>query len=120
MTSLKKGPTSGGFIISEGGDWISRDEVEVIPDEGDEYLPGTVLGKLTSGGAYKRLTPSANDGSQTAAAIVIYPVRTAGKYTVISRIAEVSEGALVWPQGATETQISAALKKLKTLHIIPR
>jgi hypothetical protein len=35
------------------------------------YVPGTVLGKVTSGGKYKIAVQDASDGSQTADAIVI-------------------------------------------------
>lgn len=39
-----------------------------------EYVPGTVLGKVTAGGKYKIAVQTAVDGSQTAAAIVLADV----------------------------------------------
>ena len=38
------------------------------------YVPGTVLGKVTSGGKYKIAVQTASDGSQTADAIVLEEV----------------------------------------------
>lgn len=55
----------------------TRAVVTVNEAAAKSYVPGTVLGKVTSGGKYKIAVQSANDGSQTADAIVIDEVAIA-------------------------------------------
>lgn len=79
---------------------------------------GTVLGKVTSGGKYKRLTPASSDGAQNAAAIVIEKVTVAGSTDVSLVVlggdlayqaqAGVLATGLVYPSGITAPQIAAA------------
>lgn len=64
------------------------------------YVPGTVLGKVTSGGKYKIAVETAVDGSKVAAAIVLYlktiAASTDTKVVVLVKgPATVSKGGLV-------------------------
>jgi hypothetical protein len=49
----------------------TREQVVINETTGTTYPLGTVLGKVTATGKYKRVEASAVDGSQTAAAILI-------------------------------------------------
>jgi hypothetical protein len=49
----------------------TREQVVINETAGATYPLGTVLGKVTATGKYKRVEASAVDGSQTAAAILI-------------------------------------------------
>jgi len=52
-------------------DGYCRQVVTVNEAAAKSYVPGTVLGKVTDGGKYKIAVQTADDGSQTADAIVI-------------------------------------------------
>jgi hypothetical protein len=52
-------------------DGYCRQVVTVNEAAAKSYVPGTVLGKVTEGGKYKIAVQTAEDGSQTADAIVI-------------------------------------------------
>ncbi len=46
----------------------------VIASGAGKLVRGTVLGKITTGGKYKKVDSTSSDGSQTAKAILKYPV----------------------------------------------
>lgn len=72
-------------VINEGrypSDWLkaeshvrgySREEVIIISGAG-KLESGMVLGKITASGKYKPVTVAAADGSQNAAAILLFPI----------------------------------------------
>jgi hypothetical protein len=65
-----------------------------------QYVPGTVLGKVTANGKYKIAVQTASDGSQVADAIVMGEVSIAANtdtkvLVLIKGPAEVSKGGLV-------------------------
>jgi len=67
-------PRNAGFILHESPGTISRDTVTL---EGGAtgaapLQPGTVLGKLTSGGKYVISPNTGSDGSQTAVAVLAH------------------------------------------------
>lgn len=71
-----------------------------VNDTAGTLAVGTVLGKVTATGKYKRAVQSASDGSQNAAAIVITPITILGatdtKVVSLTRgPASVSKSALV-------------------------
>lgn len=75
-------------------------EVVVVNDSAATFTVGTVLGKVTATGKYKKAVESAVDGSKVAAAIVIQetaiPATTDTKVIVLVRgPAAVSKGGLV-------------------------
>ena len=69
MTTLVKGPTTGGFLVWEVLRDYTRETVTLASGAG-KLEPGTVLGKITTGGKYTVLTPGASNGSQNAAGIL--------------------------------------------------
>ncbi|MEB2511319.1 head decoration protein [Burkholderia multivorans] len=74
-------------------------------------------------GVYVPLNFAASDGTQTAAAISFDVVDTTVSDkvgTVVIRDAEVNSGELIWPAGATASQIAGASAQLVAVGIIPR
>jgi len=111
------------------GDWLkfeednlySRDQVTVA--SGQNLKTGTVVGIVTATGRVRQLAPSANDGSQNAAGVLVGDVdATAGDKpgVIIARHAICSDKGLVWPTGITGPQKSTALAQLKALGILVR
>ena len=69
MTTLVKGPTTGSFLVWEVLRDYTRETVTLASGAG-KLAPGTVLGRITSGGKYTVLTPGASNGSQNAAGLL--------------------------------------------------
>ena len=112
---------TGEFLVSEGNNTISREQVPLAANL--TMMPGTVVGKASADGIYSPLDPSADDGTQNAAGILY-----AGKVTeasggdgiIIARLAEVVDSLLIWPAGITDEQKIAASDQLAGLDIILR
>lgn len=125
MAILTEGPRKAEFMISEAGDYRSRDEVTVtVPDGG--YDSGTVLGKITATGKYVRHAAGAADGSQIEAGILFDTIandtgsgvdHTA---TIIARDAQVKQADLTYEVGADATQITTSNAALAALGIVVR
>lgn len=111
--------TAAHYIINEVGP-ISRETGPYAADNG-KIIAGTVL--ATVGDEYVPLDPAASDGSEVATDIAMYPVDTTGatvRGTVTARLTEVQAEVLVWPEGATDEQKTAALAQLQSTTIIAR
>lgn len=111
----------GEFLLSEGNGDISRENITVL--SGQVLLAGAVVGKITAGGKYKEFDPAAVDGSEDAAAILIFDCdATSGdtEKAVIERLAEIKSDLLVWKSGVTDNQKTAALAQLAAKFIIAR
>ncbi len=117
---------TAAFLVSEGQGTISREQ-EMIAGGSGKIKPGTVLGKVTASGKFKPLAPTANDGTQSAAAILIEGCNTGKdddaedvRRTIIARHAEVHGAMLLWPEGITDPQKKTATGKLAGLGIVIR
>ena len=123
MTTLTEGKHAGGFLVWEVLRDYTRETITVVSGAG-KLEPGTVLGKITTGGKYTGLAPAATNGSQNAAAILWAGVDASSAdapgVVVLRGPAIVNRHELVWPDGATETQITAATTALAALGIILR
>ena len=123
MTTLTEGKHAGGFLVWEVLRDYTRETVTIASGAG-KLEPGTVLGKITTGGKYTGLAPAATNGSQNAAAILWAGVDASSAdapgVVVLRGPAIVNRHELVWPDGATETQITAATTALAALGIILR
>ena len=123
MTTLTEGKHAGGFLVWEVLRDYTRETITVASGAG-KLEPGTVLGKITTGGKYTGLAPSATNGSQNAAGILWAGVDAtaadAPGVVVLRGPALVNQHELVWPDGATEVQITAATTALAALGIILR
>ncbi len=123
MTTLTEGKHAGGFLVWEVLRDYTRETVTIASGAG-KLGPGTVLGKITTGGKYTGLAPSATNGSQNAAGILWAGVDASAAdapgVVVLRGPTLVNQHELVWPDGATEAQITAAATALAALGIILR
>ena len=123
MTTLIEGKHAGGFLIWE----VLRDytsETVTLASGAGKRAPGTVLGKITTGGKYTALAPAATNGSQNAAGILWGAVDATDAdalgVVILRGPAIVNHHEIIWPDGASEAQITAATTALTTIGIILR
>ena len=123
MTTLTEGRHAGGFLVWETSRDYTRETVTLTSGAG-KLEPGTVLGKITTGGKFSQLAPAASNGSQNAAGILWGPADAtaadAAAVVVLRGPAIVNRNDLIWPTGATEPQIAAATAALAALGILLR
>jgi hypothetical protein len=123
MTTLIEGKHPGGFLVWEVLRDYTRDTVTIASGAGT-LEPGTVLGKITTGGKFTALAPAATNGSQTAAGILWAGVDASAAdapgVVLLRGPAIVNRHEIVWPEGATEVQITAATTALAALGLILR
>ena len=123
MTMLTEGKHAGGFLVWEVLRDYTRETVTIAAGAG-KLEPGTVLGKITTGGKYTTLAPAATNGSQNAAGILWDKVDASAAdapgVVMLRGPAIVNRHEIIWPDGATEAQITAATSALATIGIILR
>ena len=123
MTTLTEGKHAGGFLIWEVLRDFTRETVTLASGAG-KLAPGTVLGKITTGGKYTGLAPAATNGSQNAAGILWDAVDAADAdapgVVLVRGPAILNRHEIVWPEGATEAQITTATTALAALGILLR
>lgn len=123
MTTLTEGKHAGGFLIWEVLRDYTRETVSIASGAG-KLAPGTVLGKITTGGKYTGLAPAATNGSQNAAGILWAAVDAtdadAPGVVILRGPAIANRHEIIWPEGATEAQITTATTALAALGIILR
>ncbi len=103
------------FVLHEETSRYSRD-VAVVPANTPALAAGTVLGKVTASGKLVAYSNVASNGSEVAAAILLYntPTHTEDqKVTVLTSHAEVNGNQLVGVDGA-------AIADLKQVGILVR
>ena len=123
MSILTETNHAGGFLVWEVLRDYTRDTVTIASGAG-KLEPGTVLGKITTGGKFTKLTPAATNGSQNAAGILWAGVDASAAdapgVVILRGPALVNRHEIIWPEGASEAQISAATTALGALGIILR
>jgi hypothetical protein len=123
MTTLTEGKHAGGFLVWEVLRDYTRETVTIASGAG-KLEPGTVLGKITTGGKYTVLTPGASNGSQNAVGILWGAADAtdadAPGVVILRGPAIVNRHEIIWPEGATEAQITTATTALAALGIIVR
>mgnify|MGYP000521539954 CR=1 FL=1 len=123
MTTLTEGKHAGGFLVWEVLRDYTRETVTIASGAG-KLEPGTVLGKITTGGKYTGLTPAATNGSQNAAGILWAGVDASAAdapgVVVLRGPAIVNRSELIWPAGASDAQITAVITALAALGILLR
>lgn len=102
----------------------SRDSVTLSQPADTGLEIGTVLGQ-TAAGKYVPLDLTASTGEQVAAGILLsrlFKAETAAdvKVVIAARCAIVAQDKLVWPQAATDAEITNGLAELKALGIVAR
>jgi hypothetical protein len=109
------------WLKFEEDSFYSREKVTVA--SGQNLKTGTVVGIITASGKVTQLAPSANDGSENAAGVLVGDVDASAADTpgvIIARHAICSDKGLVWPSGITGAQKNTALGQLKALGILVR
>ena len=123
MSILTETNHAGGFLVWEVLRDYTRETVTIASGAG-KLEPGTVLGKITTGGKFTKLTPAASNGSQNAAGILWAGVDASAAdspgVVLLRGPALVNRHEIIWPEGATEAQITAATTALGALGIILR
>jgi hypothetical protein len=117
-----EGLNLGDLLKYEAPNLYSRDQVTVAA--GQVLALGAVVGVVTASSKVKAVDPSATDGSQTSAGVLIQAVdanladRDDG--LIVARHAIVADHALVWPTGITVAEKKSASAQLKALGILVR
>ena len=116
-------PLNLGDLLKYGApNLYSRDRVTVAA--GQNLPLGTVLGIVTATGKYKQLDPSAEDGTQVAAGVLLQACDAAlidrDDGLVVARHAIVAHHALAWPDAITIAEQLAAIAQLKALGVLVR
>ena len=123
MSILTETNHAGGFLVWEVLRDYTRETVTIASGAG-KLEHGTVLGKITTGGKFTKLTPAATNGSQNAAGILWAGVDASAAdspgVVVLRGPALVNRHEIIWPEGASEAQITAATTALGALGIILR
>ena len=123
MTMLTEGKHTGGFLVWEVLRDYTRETVTLASGAG-KLEPGAVLGRITTGGKYTSFAPGASNGSQNASGILWDSVDAsaadASAVILLRGPAIVNRQDLVWPDGATEAQITTATTALASIGIILR
>ena len=122
MPALQEPINLGDLLKYEAPNLYSCDRVTVAAGQ---TLPlGTVLGLVTATGKVKQIDPSATDGSQYAAGVLMQDAdahladRNDG--LMVARHAIVSDHALQWPVGIAAAEQQAAILQLKALGVLVR
>lgn len=122
MPEIKQALNLGDLLKYEETNLYSRDRVTVAA--GQTLALGTVLGMVTASGKVKQIDPSATDGSQYAAGVLMQAVDAhladCDDGLMVARHAIVSDHALVWPSGITLAERQSAIHQLKALGILVR
>ena len=122
MPVITEGKNLGDLLKYEAPNLYSRDQVTV--GAGQNLLLGTVVGLVTATAKLKQIDPSATDGSQYAAGVLMQAVdatlidREDG--LMLARHAIVADHALAWPAAITAAEKLAAIAQLKSLGILVR
>jgi len=122
MPVITEGLNLGDLLKYEAPNLYSRDQITV--GAGQNLPLGTVVGLVTATGKLKQIDPSATDGSQYAAGVLMQAVdatlidRDDG--LMLARHAIVADHALAWPAAITSAEKLAAIAQLKSLGVLVR
>ena len=122
MPVITEGLNLGDLLKYEAPNLYSRDQITV--GAGQSLPLGTVVGLVTATGKLKQIDPSATDGSQYAAGVLMQAVdatlidREDG--LMLARHAIVADHALAWPAAITAAEKQAVVEQLKSLGVLVR
>lgn len=123
MTVLSETQHAGGFLVWEVLRDFTRETVTLAAGSG-KLLPGTVLGKVTTGGKYTALAPGATNGSQNAAGVLWAAVDASdadrAAVVIVRGPAILNRSELTLPEGITEAQMTSLTTALTALGIVLR
>lgn len=111
------------WLKHENDPLLHRREAVLVSGAGN-LGTGTVLGKITASGKYKRHVNGATDGTQTAVAILLSPADASAadaKCVIVTGFAEIVASELTWDSSVNDaTKKNAALAQLDALGIRTR
>lgn len=122
MPAINEAMNLGDLLKYEAPNLYSRDRVTVAA--GQFLALGTVIGIVAVTGKVKMLDPTATDGSQFAAGVLLQTTdaqlidRDDG--LIVARHAIVADHALVFSAVITDAEKQAAIQQLKNLGILVR
>ncbi len=122
MPVMNEALNLGDLLKYEAPNLYSRDRVTVAA--GQVLALGAVVGMITATGKVKELDPSATDGSQFAAGVLLQAcdahLADRDDGLIVARHALVADHALVFPLEITGAEKQAAIQQLKNLGILVR
>ena len=122
MTAITNDLTLGDLLKYEEENLYSRNQVTVV--SGQSLKLGTVIGRVSATQKVKALDPSATDGSEVAAGVVLQSIdASAAEKTnglIVSRQAIVADHALVLPVAITTEEKTAAIAQLEAIGVLVR
>lgn len=122
MPAITEGLNLGDLLKYEAPNLFSRDQVTVA--SGQTLPLGAVVGIVTATGKVKQIDPSATDGSQYAAGVLMQPCDAAlidrEDGLMVARHAIVADHALTWPAAITTAEKQAAVLQMKSLGVLIR
>jgi hypothetical protein len=114
----------GDFLKREFDQLHNRESVVIATGAAQNLAAGTVLGRITASGKYVLHDNAAADGSQNAAAILLFDANAvaadAPAVALVRGPAVVSDGALIFKAGITAPNRAAAVAALAALGIVAR
>jgi hypothetical protein len=122
MPAITEGLNLGDLLKYEAPNLFSRDQVTVA--SGQTLPLGAVVGIVTATGKVKQVDPSATDGTQYAAGVLMQAIdavlidREDG--LMVARHAIVADHALTWPAAITAAEKLSAIQQLKSLGVLIR
>ena len=122
MTAITEGLNLGDLLKYEAPNLYSRDQITVA--SGQTLRLGAVVAIVTATGKVKQIDPSATDGTQYAAGVLMQPCDAAlidrEDGLMVARHAIVADHALQWPAGIAAEEQQAAILQLKALGVLVR
>lgn len=123
MSAVLTEPLNLGDLLKyEAPNLYSRDRVTVA--SGQNLPLGTVVGIVTASGKVTRIDPSATDGTQVAAGVLLQAcdatLADSDDGLIVARHAIVSDHALAWPEAITNAEKLTAIAQLKALGVLVR
>ena len=122
MPVLHEPMTLGDLLKYEAPNLYSRDEVVVASNQ--TLALGAVVGRVTATREIVALDPTASDGRETVAGVLIEAVTTSSterrRSVIVARHAILFGGVLVFPASLTSEQTAVALAQLAALGVLVR
>ena len=122
MAVLHEPISLGDLLKYEAPNLYSRDEVVVASNQ--TLALGAVVGRVTATREIVALDPTASDGRETVAGVLIEAVTTSAterrRSVIVARHAILFGGVLVFPASLTSEQTAVALAQLAALGVLVR
>lgn len=123
MAVFTEGRNAGEHLMWEADTDYCREKVTVVSGAG-KLAAGTVLGKITTGGKYQPSPATGSDGSQTAVAVLLYPVDATSSdvdAVISARLSRLNAKVLSYAASVDDdTKKNAKIAQLAAVGLIAR